>query len=454
MFLSLIFFFAFAGMGYSQSPDAVNYQAIARDGSGVLLANQSLTVRIGVYSGVGGATKIYEETHSLTTNQFGLFSLKIGTGTVLSGTFSTIGWGDNEHHFMVEVDDGVSGFVDLGKTQFLSVPYALHAGEAQWKTNGSSIYYSTGYVGIGTATPSAGLDIESSAGYGSALSLNNTSTNGIDWRMTSWTDGTFRVVKTSGSTFSPLVIEPVDGHVGIGTSTPNQQLSVHTNSGISYIRVSDNTTGPASGLRMGLSGSGNAYIINDEATKSLSLGTSGTTQVRITDAGHVGINKTSPGMMLHIKQDVSNKGLRIEHNSATDYWDNGIGVSTKNYKFFYNNSNKADIASVDGSYTQISDRRLKNDIQYMPSVLSKVAQLKPATYYYNDNKDYSIRSTGFVAQEVEAVFPDLVRDMEGGYKGVVYDGFAVISIKAIQELNDKITKMQEEINALKEAVKD
>ena len=85
-----------------------------------------------------------------------------------------------------------------------------------------------------------------------------------------------RFVKTTGTTFTPLAIEPVDGKVGIGTSTPDQQLSVHTNSGISYIRVSDNTSGPTSGLRMGMSGAGNAYIINDETAKSLSLGTSGT----------------------------------------------------------------------------------------------------------------------------------------------------------------------------------
>ncbi len=162
---------------------------------------------------------------------------------------------------------------------------------------------------------------------------NNNTGGGLEWRITSWTDGLLCFVKGSGTTFTAMVIDPVDGRVGIGTDTPDQQLSVHTSSGISYIRVSDNTSGPSSGLRMGMSG-GNAYIINDETAKSLSLGTDGTSQVRITDIGRVGINELTPDMLLHIKQDVSNKGLRIEHNSTTDYWENGIGVTTKNYKFY------------------------------------------------------------------------------------------------------------------------
>jgi hypothetical protein len=87
----------------------------------------------------------------------------------------------------------------------------------------------------------------------------------------------------------------------------------------------------------------------------------------------------------------------------------------------------------------------------MEPVLDKVVQLKPATYQYIDNAASATRSTGFVAQDVESLFPDLVRETDEGYKGLVYDGFAVISIKAIQELNEKINEMQREIDQLKAA---
>lgn len=383
-----------AGVGYSQTPNAINYQAVARDGAGLLMAGQAIDVRIGIYSGVGAANLEYEETHAVTTNQYGQFALKIGAGMISSGTFAGIAWDGDEHHLRVEVDPG-SGYVDLGTSQLVSVPYAMHSTTSThavtadvagpWALNGTNAYYDNGYVGI-------------------------------------------------------------------GTSTPDMPLSVHTSSGISYIRVSDNTTGPSSGLRMGMSGGGNAYIINDEATSSLSLGTEGTSQMRITDLGRVGINELTPEMMLHIKQDAANRGFRIEHQTATDHWDNGIGTTTKNYKFYYNDLFRADISSVDGAYTQSSDRRLKKDIVYMGSVLERIMQLKPATYNYIDNEPGSVRSTGFVAQEVADVFPNLVRDMEDGYKGVVYDGFAVVSIRAIQELNEKVTQLKKEIEILKQEI--
>lgn len=391
LLFSLTAVLASAMTAFSQSPEAINYQAVARDGSGVLLASQSLDVRIGIYSGAGGSFIEYEETHAVLTNNYGQFNLKIGEGTPTVGSFALIPWSTQENHLKVEVDNG-GGYVDLGTTQLVAVPYAMHATHATtadmagpWALNSSDVYYNSGYVGI-------------------------------------------------------------------GTDTPDQRLSVHTPSGLSYIRVSDNTSGPTSGLRMGMSGSGNAYIINDEPTTSLSFGTNGTSQMRISASGYVGINELSPEMMLHVKQDVPNKGFRIQHQSTADYWENGIGTTTNNYKFYFNNLFRADISSVDGAYTQSSDRRLKTNIEYTGSVLERVMALKPATYNYVDNTDSNIRSRGFVAQEVAEVFPDLVRDMEDGYKGVVYDGFAVISIRAIQELNEQIKQLQQEVEELKKAV--
>ncbi len=460
--LTLVLILATAGIGFSQSPEAVNYQAVARDAAGTLLNNQNLDVRIGIYSGVGGAVQEYEETHAVTTNQFGQFSLKIGQGTVVTGTFSAIGWNADEHHLKVEVDNG-SGYVDLGTTQLVSVPYAMHASTADvagpWELNGNNAFYNNGYVGIGTDDPQHHLHLYKGGlnymmfsdtytgptsgarigvnGSGHAFFLNELS----DRNLFLTTNGTNRVAVTH------------DGLVGIGTNAPEWPLHLHSSTGTSYLNISDGTTGVSSGLRVGLSGSGNAYIINDEATKSLSLGTEGTTQLRIISNGHVGINELSPDQMLHIKQDAANKGLRIEHQSTTDYWENGVGTTTKNYKFYYNNLSRADISSVDGAYAQLSDRRLKKNIVYMEPVLDRVMGLKPATYNYIDNNDSDIRSTGFVAQEVAEVFPSLVRDMEGGYQGVVYDGFAVISIRAIQELNEELQLLKEEVKLLKEQVK-
>jgi len=79
--LAILFSFTFCLLS-SQVPQGFNYQAIARDGAGQIIAGQSLPVRITIQTGLNGGTIIWEEEHlSVCSNQFGQISLIIGTGT-------------------------------------------------------------------------------------------------------------------------------------------------------------------------------------------------------------------------------------------------------------------------------------------------------------------------------------------------------------------------------------
>lgn len=84
----LLFILAFLG-AYAQVPQQVNYQAVARNASGSVLANQTVTVKFIIHDATPTGSIVYEEIHSgLSTNQFGLFTTAIGTGTqVGSNTF-------------------------------------------------------------------------------------------------------------------------------------------------------------------------------------------------------------------------------------------------------------------------------------------------------------------------------------------------------------------------------
>jgi uncharacterized protein (TIGR02145 family) len=76
-------------------------------------------------------TSVYQETHSVEVNSYGLINLAIGTGTVISGTFSEIGWDTSEHYLKVEIDpDAGSNYFDFGTTQLISVPYSLESKHA------------------------------------------------------------------------------------------------------------------------------------------------------------------------------------------------------------------------------------------------------------------------------------------------------------------------------------
>jgi hypothetical protein len=107
--------------------NGINYQAVARNTNGTVLANQPVSVKISVIGGAASGAVQYQESHSLTTNQLGLFTLQIGKGTVNTGTFAAVPWQNANQYLKVELAVGGGSYADLGTTQLMSVPYALFA---------------------------------------------------------------------------------------------------------------------------------------------------------------------------------------------------------------------------------------------------------------------------------------------------------------------------------------
>ena len=122
----IISFLFIAAVSMAQVPQAMNYQAIARDIGGEVIASTQLSVRLTIHDSAAAGPVEYIETQTATTNQLGLFTLQIGKGIVVSGTFSAINWADGLQYLEVEIDFG-SGYVTMGTSQLLSVPYALYA---------------------------------------------------------------------------------------------------------------------------------------------------------------------------------------------------------------------------------------------------------------------------------------------------------------------------------------
>ena len=91
-----------------------------------MLENQAVSFRMSILDGT--LATVYSETHNVTTTAQGIASLTIGGGTVESGTFSTIDWGASTYSLEVELDPtGGTTYVNMGTSQFVSVPYALRA---------------------------------------------------------------------------------------------------------------------------------------------------------------------------------------------------------------------------------------------------------------------------------------------------------------------------------------
>jgi hypothetical protein len=112
----------------AQAPDGFNYQGIARDNQGKELINKSISLRLSILKNSVGGTSVYSETQAKTTNSFGLFTIKVGSGTVISGKFNQIDWSTGLYFLKVEMDvNGGTNYSFMGTSQLLSVPYALMA---------------------------------------------------------------------------------------------------------------------------------------------------------------------------------------------------------------------------------------------------------------------------------------------------------------------------------------
>lgn len=157
----------------AQAPLSIPYQAVARNTSGNIIANQLVSLRFSLHDLTAGGVVVYRETQTITTNSLGLFNVNIGQGIVVTGTFAGINWSSGSKFLQVELDAaGGVNYTNMGTQQMFSVPYALYANtsgissSSTWTANGTDIYNSnSGNVGIGINSPAAKLHVVGSKAY-------------------------------------------------------------------------------------------------------------------------------------------------------------------------------------------------------------------------------------------------------------------------------------------------
>ncbi|TDH29073.1 hypothetical protein EXU57_03105 [Segetibacter sp. 3557_3] len=139
-------------------PHGMNFQAVARNSAGEILSNLELNVKVNLLS-IRGVSSVsyYTETHAVTTNEIGLFSLVIGKGLVQSGKFDLIPWGTEEISAEVSFGEkGQTGFFAVDTSKLQTVPYAFYAASSGKAGETSSLSIKAGtnvsISGIGTST--------------------------------------------------------------------------------------------------------------------------------------------------------------------------------------------------------------------------------------------------------------------------------------------------------------
>ena len=129
-FLTFLVFISISFSSFSQAPQGFNYQAIVRDASGNVRSNEGVQFQFEIQDSFGFT--VYSEAHTVVTNKYGLADgIIIGKGAT-ADNFSNIDWGNGTYYIDVTVDG-----INIGRSQLLSVPYALYALNAGSGTGGS-----------------------------------------------------------------------------------------------------------------------------------------------------------------------------------------------------------------------------------------------------------------------------------------------------------------------------
>jgi hypothetical protein len=367
-----------------------------------------------------------------------------------------------------------------------------------WQTSGSNIYFNTGNVGIGDATPAADLtvgngdkfQVESTRGnmtftddsasikFPSTTSLNRPMiflfasgtqnrdrmifghspsfpTWGIEYNDTS---DVFHFRSSAARKFS---FELASGDLGIGLENPGFPLDVL---GRMRLRSDGTTSRPGIWFSNQDNTFDRAFFGMSEPDSVIGIWSQHlgkwAIEFEVMREPRIGINISAgspPRAELHVVHTNfggSNDGVRIQNEGTNlHYWNLYTSNTTGDFEFFKSGIKRATIDPSSGAYTAVSDARFKENISDLSNVMPSVMKLQPKTYQMKDAVSDRY-FTGLLAQELEQIFPQFV--YYGGDDQVTYSvdyaGLSVIALKAIQEQQIQIEALKKELEELKSAV--
>jgi len=558
---------------FAQAPEKMSYQAVIRNSVNDLVTNQTVGMQISILQGSESGTAVYVETQTPTTNINGLVSIEVGSGTVVSGSFSEINWSSGPYFIKTETDPlGGTAYTITGTSQLLSVPYALsskslvlpfsdsssyditpfiiensgssyytiegisHNGYGiygkTYATNGSGVLgsgtgsdYSSGVIGrtgensfpglygnsgvLGLADANLGVvgsAITGTGGYFTSISgkalktsggLQFTGVNEAAGRVltcdingnASWQDDTSGLILPYSKTVSCAVpaFEIINnGYIGIkgvsasGSSAPGVE-------GEGYFMGVKATTTASTGTAYGLYARtesnygfgvyGESPYVGVYGFATNSSGWGGYFSGKVGISGNLGVGTAYPAYPLEVagaaNLNYNTTGVALRCNGTEAIWFNGTYFSwgfggSYNYfgdKIFIGAAatdpgtnllvvNGAAAKPGGGSWATWSDKRLKDIQGNYEKGLNEIVLLQPVKYNYKKDNTRKLPSdknyTGFIAQDVQKVFPEAVNQEPDGFLTLDMNPVNVAMVNAVKELkaeNDKLKASNDDLKA-------
>jgi len=436
----------------------INYKALIKDSGGNVVASTAITVQFIIYEGAGETTIAYQETHMPTTDANGIIILNIGKGTT-SDVFADIDWAADEHFLNTQIDTG-DGLTNMGTTQFMAVPYSLHALSAanvsglETITEGGNTGHrligrnpaNHGNIGIdaidfsvssitntilgatgsssiamgihttasgsfstamGTSTTASGFNSTAMGGSTTASGFNSTAMGSITNAnsLSSTAIGSYNI--GGGDPVNWVPTDPLF-EIGNGLLSPSNALTVLKNGSVGI-----GTATPSQKLDVVGSAeiNGNTTITGNvgigTTTPSQKLDVVGSAEINgnATITGNVGIGTTTPAYPLHITTSIS------DINSSPAYFlHQTAGHGANGGGWFYS------IGATGGVYSSLgfgtgSDHRIKNIIGVSDANkdLNHLLDIEITNYTFKDFKKRGDKVTKkVIAQQLKEVLPNAI----------------------------------------------
>lgn len=313
--LKLIILLMVLGVGtvLAQAPHLFNYQGVARDTKGAPLANQTLGLQLSILSAENATVSDYTETQTVTTNEFGLYTLKVGEGTPINGTLKMVNWESGSKYLKVEIDPkGGTNYTTAGNAQLLSVPYAIFANKAKVAGSGSrsgGVVTAPGTTGTGnhvpkfngtpnTLTNSRIIDNGTRLGFG-------TTSPGYEASFVSPTTNTLEIKSNATNSYSRVRFH------ADGTSPSNSLIFNKFGSSAAGTYMGFPRSNMSAVINSGTDPSDFVFVSNRTFAIGTYTGSATLERMRVSPLGLVGISEQAPEAGLHVSNS-STTG----HNTA------------------------------------------------------------------------------------------------------------------------------------------